>query len=350
MFGLPALGGTEGQSKLQLDPKVEKYIKDKTIRALRMTIEGELIRYHKKMEAGSSEKEDWEMMREDQKWFSYDDACYVVFKRKHGNVLINWLPDTIPVKKKFLYANSNMQIKNLASEAQWKEYRVTELDEVTWHAFAEFTRTLTAEERLAAMSPMEQEVERVKLLTTGKDHPKMLPGMAELRCQMSDGLRGVLTKPEVGDLCLVRPHETVEMLDGHSEKLSKIEDIVPKMSRSEPCYVVWYQSKARVYCILWSPDSPNLNKKMQMQLSVFARGFKAELRSFFSEDTDFVMGEFHDIEDFTQKGLDDLGGVAGKQDPKKPTAPRDQETTASGKKLPPGAFAMPGLVAPKFDK
>jgi hypothetical protein len=48
--------------------------------------------------------------------------------------LVIFVPDGAPVKQKFLFANSTSQVKSLLPNAEWREHRASDADELSYHS------------------------------------------------------------------------------------------------------------------------------------------------------------------------------------------------------------------------
>lgn len=258
--------------------------------------------------------------------------------------MIAWNPDDAPVRKKMLSASSHKTVQSKLEGISFKEYHATERDEMTLAAFLEHTRKLTGEDRRAAMTRAEQDLEDVSKACEAEKAaaPKMLAGLVAVQIKAQDsfteGVPVVLAEDGKALLCKLAGPKNEELSGEVLDEVSAPTALKGRLPDEEPCYVLMRMAAAaedapkRLLLISWLPD--NSAVKLKMKCSTFKASVMQQVRGLAPDVAGLAQAEVTCEDDLT----DDLGVAAAPAE-----AAAEEESAPARRGPPPGAFALPGM-------
>jgi len=279
MFGA-AVGATD--ANLAVDDAIKKAMLEDKPRAVKVVIDsgGERLLTDKTLPESESLAEDFKAVAG---ILEETMPCLVLVRLKGGEgegsapgaeendyAMVAWTPSLAPVKLRMLCASSRKTLRAEFKDLCFKEYNVSELDEVTLPQYAEATRELTDSDRYAAMTREELEAEDVKRRCAQEQgtRPKMLAGLAALQVQVQASFEEAFGRllAEEGRTVLARlSGPSGEELSGEvmEENVSLPSQLRGRLPEEDPCYVLLRPSEAHCLLISWLPEFSAVKKKMK---------------------------------------------------------------------------------------
>jgi hypothetical protein len=241
-----------------------------------------------------------------------------------------------------LCASSRKTLQAEFKDLRFKEYNVSELDEVTLPQYIDATRALTESDRHAAMTGQELEAEAVKMRCAKEQgtQPKMLAGLVALQIQVQASFEEALGRllTEEGRAVLARlAGSSGEELSGEvmEEQITLPSQLRGRLPNEDPCYVLLRPTEAHCLLISWLPEFAA--PKNKMKCSTFKASVVDTLRQRLG-DRKLLLAEVSCNDDLE----DDLADPPAEQPAGDATAV-EATPAPSGPKPPPGAMALPGM-------
>jgi hypothetical protein len=208
------------------------------------------------IEAGATLEEDWRQIADA---MEPEIPAYFLLRLKPGEgdseappagdsdwALVSWQPDDAPVKHRMVASSSQKTIKESErfKSLNWtKHYNCTEKEEATFKAWNDATRSLSGDERRAAMTQQEQDAEdahqqqeeqRAAMMAA----PKKLTGLGSVTVTLEESFTSGIAAVKEGGKALVGRitgdrNKTIagEILDG----VNVPSDLRGKLPAEEPC-------------------------------------------------------------------------------------------------------------------
>lgn len=343
---IPLLGGTT--ANLTVDPAVAAAVEGK-VRAIKVVVDAkaEKLVCARTLPEGPNLEEDFLQVGKE----VVEDAlpCLVLIRLESDSdwALVGWTPDDAPVKQRMLCASSKKTLREHFSKLNIKEYNATEKEEVTLAQFKEATGPTTQEQRHAAMTQAEIDRESVNREVAKEQMagPMRLAGMGTVSVKVqdsfADALKAILDEEGKAVLGRFTGDKSEELGGDILEGVSTPSQFKGKFPEREPCYAVVRATPVgdnkRLLLLSWLPEDAPI--KMKMRCSTFKASVLAAIKERAGPEVSVIQSEVNDNGDL----LDSLASPAAVAE-----QPLKQEAAAapSGvKKPPPGAVAMPGMMA-----
>lgn len=374
MFGV-AMGATD--ARLMVDEGIKQAVlgegEDRP-RALKVTVDptAEKLTLAETLPATSSLSEDFSAVA---KVLDETTPCLVLVRLTESEegegekwAMVGWTPSASPVKLRMLCASSRRTLRDEFSKLKFKEYSITERDEMTLDQFEESTRQLTDKDRNAAMTFGELEAQDVsrQIAEERATQPKQLAGLVAVQVKLLPSFEQALERLVASQVPPAAPPPADadddmdaspssppprpppvsilgrfvgEDLDGEVlEGAALPSELKGRLPNEEPCYVLQpLRSGDGLLLISWLPEFSEVRKRMKC--STFKASLLAQVRKALGDR--FVAQAEVTAEDDLEDKLADAA-------PTSPSAAAEEEQMApapTGPKPPPGGVALPGMGA-----
>jgi len=261
--------------------------------------------------------------------------------------LIAYTPEGSNIKLKMLCASSRSTLRRCFGQFEFNELQVTSKTDINEGHYIENTRELTAEERRAAMTSQEQDLEDAKEASAcvQASAPMKLAGLATVRIHVlpdfDDAMKVVMESENKACLGVLSGPKHEEL---SGKVLDDIEDatcLKGKLPEEEACYVVIKgkgEAEGQYMVIAWQPDS--LPAKQKMKSSTFKASVVENVKAITLAET-VTSGSITCEDDLhAQLGQTRASVVVASEEP-------EEEVHTRPKGGPPaGAVRMPGMGAP----
>lgn len=348
-MGMALGGGTH--ANLELDPALGEAIRrDATPRFIKATIDGkaEKIVCAQVVNGGDSLKTDFALLND--LLVDKEPAIVVINCQDEPEgggdkrmVMLGWTPSGSPVKLRTLSAASRKTMASTFGNLQFKEWNITEREEVTYDACVSNLRELTDAERMDCMTREEYIAEGVRrdLQSQQNAAPARLAGMAAVKVGTQPSFEPAIKAIEPGcgsaAIATLAGDTSEELAAEVVGDVATPADLRGKLSTDTPCYVVLPGADNCLLFVAWQPEGAKL--KLKMKASTF-KASAIELVRQLSGKT-VLTAEVTDPEELTAE----LGAQAEAAAVKAPPAGAVglPGMGGGGFKPPAGGFKLPGM-------